>query len=217
MWAWNRPPGSSVPDNKTRQPQISKIWPEKTTFEVQTNHFLAVPENYFSAEFRSIPFRASEWALPRNSEFRRNEFFFPRNNGIRSEAIPRNFFGTKFRCQPYTVVLCTVKGYPVCSMNKTGGRRKLFTTNATAESWGSRGSAPSQAPVLGEKPFITTDTGAQTNPFMSQYDSLTGSRALIWFLWFIPGLRTTPPSPSVKESRSRIGCWWRRTGFSGTR
>jgi hypothetical protein len=55
MWAGNRPPGSSVPDNKTQQPQISKIWPEKTTFEVQTNHFLAVPENYFSAEFRSVP------------------------------------------------------------------------------------------------------------------------------------------------------------------
>ncbi len=66
----------------------------------------AVPESYFSAEFRSVPFRASEWALPRNSEFLRNEHFFPRNNGIRSEAIPRNFFGTKFRGQPYYTLYC---------------------------------------------------------------------------------------------------------------
>ncbi len=48
----------------------------------------------------SIPFRASEWALPRNSECPRNAHFLPRNNGIHSESIPRNFFGTKFRCQP---------------------------------------------------------------------------------------------------------------------
>jgi hypothetical protein len=26
--------------------------------------FWAVPEYYFFAEFRSVPFRASEWALP---------------------------------------------------------------------------------------------------------------------------------------------------------
>ncbi len=31
----------------------------------------------------------------------RNECFLPRNNGNRSESIPRNFFGTKFRSQPY--------------------------------------------------------------------------------------------------------------------
>jgi hypothetical protein len=31
----------------------------------------------------------------------RNEHFLPRNNGNRSESIPRNFFGTKFRSQPY--------------------------------------------------------------------------------------------------------------------
>ncbi len=30
----------------------------------------------------------------------RNEQFLPRNNGSHSESIPRNFFGTKFRCQP---------------------------------------------------------------------------------------------------------------------
>ncbi len=31
----------------------------------------------------------------------RNEHFLPRNNGSHSESIPRNLFGTKFRCQPY--------------------------------------------------------------------------------------------------------------------
>ncbi len=30
----------------------------------------------------------------------RNEHFLPRKNGSHSESIPRNFFGTKFRCQP---------------------------------------------------------------------------------------------------------------------
>ncbi len=30
----------------------------------------------------------------------RNEHFLPRNNGSHSESIPRNFSGTKFRCQP---------------------------------------------------------------------------------------------------------------------
>jgi hypothetical protein len=49
----------------------------------------------------SVLFRASEWAHLRNLEFRRNEHFFPRNKGIRSKAIPRNFFGTKLSCQPY--------------------------------------------------------------------------------------------------------------------
>jgi hypothetical protein len=31
----------------------------------------------------------------------RNEGFLPRNNGNCSESIPRNFFGTKYRSQPY--------------------------------------------------------------------------------------------------------------------
>ena len=47
-----------------------------------------------------VSFRASEWALLQNSECPRNEHFLPRNNGICSESIQRNFFGTKFCCQP---------------------------------------------------------------------------------------------------------------------
>jgi hypothetical protein len=31
----------------------------------------------------------------------RNKHFLPRNNGNHSESIRRNFFGTKFRSQPY--------------------------------------------------------------------------------------------------------------------
>ncbi len=38
----------------------------------------------------------------------RNEHFLPRNNGNRSESIPRNFFGTKFRSQPYAGAETTV-------------------------------------------------------------------------------------------------------------
>jgi hypothetical protein len=54
--------------------------------------------------FRGIPFRfvpsfgtgsSTELGMPRN------EYFLPRNNGNRSESILRNFFGTKFRSQPY--------------------------------------------------------------------------------------------------------------------
>jgi hypothetical protein len=76
---------------------------KKTTFEVRKDHFgsyfwLFCKTNLFLRN--SIPFRASEWALPRNSECPQNAHFFPRNNGIHSESIPRNFFGTKFRCQP---------------------------------------------------------------------------------------------------------------------
>jgi hypothetical protein len=91
-----------VPDNKTRQPQIQKYGQKRRLLRYRQIIFLAVLENYFSAEFRSIsvPFRASEWALPRNSEFRRNEHFFPRVNGIRSEAIPRNLFATLVSTTP---------------------------------------------------------------------------------------------------------------------
>ncbi len=59
--------------------------------KVQTNNFFWLFRNTIFPR-NSVPFRASEWPLPRNSEFRRNEHFFPRNNGIRSEAIPRNIF-----------------------------------------------------------------------------------------------------------------------------
>ncbi len=91
--------------------------------------FLAVPESYFAAEFRSIPFRASEWALPRNSEFRRNEHFFPRNNGILSEAIPLNFFGTKFRCQPYPCPTIRLKPCPtICPKPCPTFRLKPYPT-----------------------------------------------------------------------------------------
>ncbi len=61
--------------------------------EVRTNHL------YFG--FRSVPSfgigPSTELGMPRN------EHFLPRNNGNRSESIPRNFSGTKFRSQPYAV------------------------------------------------------------------------------------------------------------------
>jgi hypothetical protein len=49
--------------------------------------------------FHSVPSfgigSSAELGMPRN------EHFLPRNNGNYSESIPRNFFGTKFRSQPY--------------------------------------------------------------------------------------------------------------------
>jgi hypothetical protein len=62
-----------------------------------------VPQ-YFIFSRNSVPFcsvpsfgigSSAELGMPRNGHF------LPRNNGIRSESIPRNFFGTKFRSQPY--------------------------------------------------------------------------------------------------------------------
>ncbi len=79
---------------------------EKTTFDVQTNYFVksfaAVSKNLFfprnSIPFRSVPNfgigYSAELGMPRN------EGFLPRNNGNRSESIPRNFFGTKYRSRP---------------------------------------------------------------------------------------------------------------------
>ncbi len=93
--------GEKPTQNKTQQPNISKIVPEKTTFDVQTNHFVKlfcccfVKLNFLR---NSIPFRfvpsfgigsSAELGMPRT------ECFLPRNNGN-----PRNFFGTKFRSQP---------------------------------------------------------------------------------------------------------------------
>ncbi len=57
---------------------------------------------HYFAEFHSDPFRSEV----RNGLFldTRNdtdEHFIPRNNKNRSEAIPRNFIGTKFRWQPF--------------------------------------------------------------------------------------------------------------------
>jgi hypothetical protein len=91
-WNQNRT-RNSIPNHKTRQSNILKIVSEKTTFDVQTIHFVKLfccwfVKLIFSAEFLSVPFRASEFGMPRN------ECFLPRNSGNRSESIPRNFFTT---------------------------------------------------------------------------------------------------------------------------
>ncbi len=52
--------------------------------------------------FRSVPSFGIDSSV--NLGMPRNEHFFPRNNGNHFESIPRNFFGTKFRCQPYATV-----------------------------------------------------------------------------------------------------------------
>jgi hypothetical protein len=84
---------------------FQKYYQEKTTFDVHTNHFVKLfgccsGQLIFFAEFHSIPFQASELALLRNSKCLGMSAFF---RGNRSESIPRYFFGTKFRSQPYSL------------------------------------------------------------------------------------------------------------------
>jgi hypothetical protein len=73
----------------------------------------SVKLNFF-AELRSV----SSFGIGSSAELGmpRNEHFLPRNNGILSESIPRNFFGTKFRSQPYggLIYICTL--YPLLSV-----------------------------------------------------------------------------------------------------
>jgi hypothetical protein len=52
----------------------------------------------FVVPFPSVPSFGIDSSV--NFGMPRNEHFLPRNNGRCSESIPRNFFGTKFRCQP---------------------------------------------------------------------------------------------------------------------
>jgi hypothetical protein len=51
----------------------------------------------FFMPFSSVPSLGNDSSV--NFGMPRNEHFLPRNNGSHSESIPRNFFGTKFRCQ----------------------------------------------------------------------------------------------------------------------
>jgi hypothetical protein len=53
------------------------------------------------AEFRTVSFRVTEWTLPKYLESHGMSSLFRRIKKNCSESIPRNFFGTKFRWQPY--------------------------------------------------------------------------------------------------------------------
>ncbi len=79
--------------------------PKSRKRRLLTNHYVELfwlfCKTYF---FRGIPFRSvPSFGISSSAEvgMPRNEHFLPRNNGNRSEPIPRNFFGTKFRSQPY--------------------------------------------------------------------------------------------------------------------
>ncbi len=59
----NRSVEEKPTQNKTRQPNISIIVSEKTTFDVRTNHFVKLfcccfVKVFFSAEFHSVPFHS---------------------------------------------------------------------------------------------------------------------------------------------------------------
>ncbi len=51
----------------------------------------------FFMSFRSVPNFEIDSSVKRMP---RNDHFLPRNNGNHFESVLRNFFGTKFRCQP---------------------------------------------------------------------------------------------------------------------
>jgi hypothetical protein len=96
--------GRETNSDQNAAAEYLKIVSERTTFDVQTNHFVKLfcccfVKLIFSAEFHSVPSfgigSSEELGMPRN------ECFLPRNNGNHSESIPWNFFGTKFRSQPY--------------------------------------------------------------------------------------------------------------------
>ncbi len=92
--SWNAVPNHFMEEkptqNKTRQPNISKIVSEKTTFYVQTNQLFCCcfVKLIFSAELHSIPSfgigSSAELGMPRN------EFFLPWNNRNRSVEFFRN-------------------------------------------------------------------------------------------------------------------------------
>ncbi len=102
----NHSVGEKPTQNKMRQLIISINVAEKMIFEIQTNYLVKLfcccfVKLIFSAEFHSVPFRPS-FGIVSSAELGmpRNECFLPQNNGTRSESIPRNFFGAKFRSQP---------------------------------------------------------------------------------------------------------------------
>jgi hypothetical protein len=73
--------------NKTRQPNILKIVSAKTTFDVQTNHFVKLVcccfvKLIFSAKFHSVP----SFGIVSSAEFGMNAFF----RGI-TEIVPSLF------------------------------------------------------------------------------------------------------------------------------
>ncbi len=91
----NSVPNHSVEEkptqNKTRQPNILKIVSEKTTFDVQTNHFVKIfkfcccfVKLIFSAEFHSVP----SFGIVSSAELGMNAFF----RGI-TEIVPSLFRG----------------------------------------------------------------------------------------------------------------------------
>ncbi len=104
--------------NKTRQHNISIIVSEKTTFDVQTNHFVKLFAGVCKTNFLcGIPFHfVSSFGIGSSVELGmpQNECFLPRNSGNHSESIPRNFFGKKFRSQPYLYWLT----YPLTPLSK---------------------------------------------------------------------------------------------------
>jgi hypothetical protein len=114
--------------NKTRQPNISKIVPEKTNFDVQTNqsYFAAVCKtNFFlGITFCSVPSlgigSSAELGMPRN------ECFLSRNNGNRSEYIPRNFVrnGIPFP----TLITSHLRGMRKCAHTNHKQKKQMLNT-----------------------------------------------------------------------------------------
>jgi hypothetical protein len=105
VWRGNEPKKTVARSARARTHcQNLLVVSEKMFFKVWTtiillSYFGCFVKLIFSAGIGSVPSfgtgSSAEVGMPRN------EHFLPRNNGSRSESIPRNFFGTKFRSQPY--------------------------------------------------------------------------------------------------------------------
>ena len=95
--------------NSFTKQQQNNFWIIRVLITLQWNTYVTsahyIKYKSMSNEFfPGIPFRSvPSFGIGSSAEvgMPRNECFLSRNNGNRSESIPRNFFGTKFRSQPY--------------------------------------------------------------------------------------------------------------------
>jgi hypothetical protein len=97
---------NSIPCNKNRSKlsefcpafDVDGLWGMDKSFCYQLPYFGCFFKLIFSAYFCSIPSFGIDSSV--DAGMPRNENFLLWNNGNRSESTPRNFFGTKYHCQP---------------------------------------------------------------------------------------------------------------------
>jgi hypothetical protein len=96
--SWNSVPNSSTEEKNARN-YIRKHVSDKNMLSILFAGAGFFVKLIFFITFSSISILGIDSSV--NLGMLRNEHFLPRNNGSHSDSIPRNLFGTKFRCQPY--------------------------------------------------------------------------------------------------------------------